>query len=257
MKFLKIKYPFIVIISILILVSCSSDDDSDSSAINPKAENLKPLGVSAADILSQNSYTSLTIELAYSSAYRPLQQTLDDFKTFLLQRVNKPDGVTFIETEIITPLVSTQTLDEIKELEAEQRTQYTVGDDIAVFVYFTHAKADTDTETSLTLGTAYLNTSLVIFERTLKDISVSQNVDLYILEETTLQHEMSHLFGLVNIQGDDIHSNHEDNAHRKHCIVNDCLMYFESNTKSFFRNRISIPFLDPLCIEDLQAKGGK
>jgi predicted Zn-dependent protease len=256
MKFLKF-FPFILLFSLLILFSCSSDDDSNSSEDNSKAENLKPLGVSASDLLSQNTYTSLTVELAYSSGYRPMQQTLDDFKTFLSSRINKPDGITFIETEITTPLVSTQSLEEIKELEAVQRTQYTVGDDIAVFVYFTHAKADTDTDISVTLGTAYLNTSMVVYEQTLRNISASQNTDLYLLEETTIQHEVGHLFGLVNIQNDDIHTDHEDLAHRKHCFVEDCLMYYESNLKSYFRSRTFVPQLDPLCIEDLQAKGGK
>jgi len=256
MQYLHLRF-FLVLFSVSILFSCSSDDDSGTSEDNSKAENLKPLGVSASDLLSQNDYTSLTVELAFSSGYRPMQQSIDDFKTFLNSRINKPDGITFIETEITTPLVNTQSLEEIKELEAEQRTQYTVGDDIAVFIYFTHAKADTDTETSVTLGTAYLNTSMVVYEQTLRNISASQNTDLYLLEETTIQHEVGHLFGLVNIQNDDIHTDHEDLAHRKHCIVDNCLMYYESNLKSFFRSRTFVPQLDPLCIEDLQSKGGK
>ena len=54
---------------------------------------------------------------------------------------------------------------------------------------------------------------------------------------------------------------HEDLAHAKHCVVEDCLMYFESDTKStiveYFSGRQRIPELDPLCIADLKAKGGK
>ncbi len=256
MKYTNLKF-LIVIFAFAFVLSCSSDDDSDTATDDPKAENLKPLGTSASELLSENNFKSLTIELAYSSGYRPQQQSIDDFKTFLFSRINKPNGITFVETEIITPLTSSQTLDDIKTIESEQRQYYTVEDDIAVFVYFTHAKADTDTETSVTLGTAYLNTSMVVYEQTLRNVSASQNADLYILEETTLQHETGHLFGLVNIQEDDIHSQHEDLAHSKHCFVEDCLMYYESNTRRFFRNRASVPLLDPLCIEDLQAKGGK
>ncbi|MBE9489748.1 MAG: membrane metalloprotease, partial [Bacteroidetes bacterium] len=138
-----------------------------------------------------------------------------------------------------------------------QRIHYTVGDDIAVFIYFTHAKSDNDTDTSITLGTAYYNTSVVIYEQTLRDLNESQGYDLLILEETTVQHEFSHILGLVNLRDDDIHANHEDPLHGKHCIVEDCLMYYASNRSQFFRNRSTVPELDPLCIEDLQAKGGK
>ena len=257
MKILKLNYLFILF-SLLILFSCASDDDSISDNEDDiRQENLKPLGVSAADLLSEATYKSLTVELMYSSGYRPTQQTLDDFRIFLEERVNKPGGITFVETIIERPDGGSYTISKIKEIEAEKRTQYTVGDDIAVFIYFTHSNASTDTPTSVTLGTAYYNTSIVIYQQTLTDVSSSQNTDLYILEETTLQHEFGHLFGLVNIQGDDIHSNHEDNDHLKHCVVQDCLMYFESNTRSYFRNRSSVPNFDSLCIEDLQAKGGK
>lgn len=253
---MKLNY-FIFLFSFLFILSCSSDDNSNNNTNDPRAENIKSLGVSAADLLSDNSYTSLTVEFAFSEGLRPRQESLDAFKIFLEERLHKPDGITFIETEISTPFVDTQSIEEIRTLEAEQRTHYTVGDDIAVFIYFSHAISEGDTEATKTLGTAYYNTSLVVFEQTLRNLNASQGFDLFILEETTLQHEFSHLLGLVNLQNDDIHGNHEDTAHGNHCIIEDCLMYYTSNRSSSFRNRSTVPVLDPLCIEDLQAKGGK
>ena len=88
------------------------------------------------------------------------------------------------------------------------------------------------------------------------------------MEATTLHHEFGHIFGLVNIQNDDIHpgDKHEDLDHQKHCIINDCLMYFEAQsiTKDNLKARLqrlkalqNIPSFDlDFCIEDLQAKGG-
>ena len=256
MKIININH-FIYLFLFLVIISCSNDDDATIPIDETKVENLKPLGTSASDLLSQNTYSSLTVELAFRSGYRPTQRTIDDFKTFIENRVHKPDGIIFVETEISSPFVDIQTLDDIKEIENEQRNYYTLEDDIAVFIYFTDAKSSSDTDTTVTLGTSYLNTSIVVYEKTIRDVSVSQNIDLYLIEETTLQHEFGHLFGLVNIQEDDIHSEHEDLAHRKHCIVESCLMYYESNLASSLRNRVSVPVLDPLCIEDLQAKGGK
>ncbi len=253
---MKLNY-FISLFSILFILSCNSDDDSNNNANNPRAENVKSLGVSAADLLSNNTYSSLTVEFAFTQGLRPSQESLDAFKVFLEERINKPEGIVFVETEIITPLVDTQSISDIREIEAEQRNYYTVGDDIAVFIYFTHAKSQGDTDVTKTLGTAYYNTSLVVYEQTIRNLNISQGFDLFILEETTLQHEFCHLLGLVNLRNDDIHGNHEDTAHGNHCIVENCLMYYTSNKSTSFRNRNSVPNLDPLCIEDLQAKGGK
>jgi len=247
----------IFIFSFLILFSCSKDDDSDDIINDPRAENIKALGTSAEDLLSDDIYDKLMVEFAYTAGFRPLQETIDTFRQFLEQRLNKPGSIIFVETEIITPLVETQSISDIRDIEADQRTKYTDGDTIAVFVYFSHANSENDTETSKTLGTAYYNTSLVVFEQTLLDLASLPVFDLFILEATTFQHEFGHLLGLVNLVDDDIHENHEDNVHSNHCIVEECLMYFESNNSNSFKNKISVPVLDPLCIEDLQAKGGK
>jgi len=255
MKLPKINI-LILLFSFLFILSCSTDD-SDEIVNDPRAENIKALGVSAEDLLSDDIYTSLTVEIAYSSGLRPLQESIDSFKEFLEERLNKPDTIKFIETIINIPLVQIQTISDIREIEAEQRTTYTNEEDIAVFIYFTHAKSDNDTNTSVTLGTAYYNTSIVVYENTLRNLNASQGFDLFILETTTIQHEFGHLLSLVNLRDDDIHNNHEDPNHENHCIVEECLMYFESNNASSYRNRSSVPELDPLCIEDLQAKGGK
>jgi len=256
MKNLKFISPFLLF-SLLIIFSCSNDDDSDNETFNPRSENIKEIGVSSRDLLSANNYKSLTIEFAYSPGFRPKQQTLDDFKTFLEERLHKPDGIIFIETLISIPFQESQTLQDIKTIEANKRTIYTEGDDISVFVYFSGSNYSSDTQTSLTLGISYYNTSLVVFEKTLRNLVASQDFDLYILEETTLQHELGHLLGLVNIQNDDIHQSHEDLAHGKHCKVEDCLMYYENNNGKTIKRRASVSLLDPLCLEDIQAKGGK
>jgi len=254
MKFLS--YIFIVLVLSSSLFSCKSDDSED--IINdPRAENLKSLGASAEDILSDDIYNSMTVEFVYTSAYPPKQETLNGFRNLLNQRINKPGGINFVENVISIPLESSYTLDEIKEIENEYRTIYTTGDNIALYVFFSNAKFQGDTPSSVTLGTAYLNTSLVVYEKTLQDVSNSQNLDLGILEAATLHHEFGHILALVNLKNDDIHQQHEDLANNNHCFVEDCLMYFASNTTRSLKRLNAIPVFDPLCIEDLQAKGGK
>ncbi|MFT6126237.1 MAG: hypothetical protein ACJAVA_000701 [Flavobacteriaceae bacterium] len=233
--------------------SCKSDD-----SVDPLAENLKVLGASAEDILSNDIYSSITIQFAYASGFKPKDETITLFRTLLNDRLNKPEGINIIETEITTPLDSSLTLDEIKNLETTHRTEYTSGDNIAVYIYFANGNSSNDTSSSVTLGTAYRNTSIIVFEKTLVDLVNNQGSDLLILEATTTQHEFGHILGLVDLVNDDIHpENHEDSAYPNHCVIEDCLMYFESTDFRSLRGKTSVPGFDPLCIDDLQAKGGK
>jgi len=258
------KLTFIILL-VFVVLSCKNDDDQEIQ--ESMAENRKALGSSAEDLLSADTYKSMTIELVFSPAYKPTTQTLDLFRDFINARVNKPDGITFIETNI-SDQNGPFSISQIRTIENEQRTRYTVGDDIAVYVYFASGNANSDTSTSVTIGTAYQNTSIVIYEKTLQEVTNNVQDVLTRLEATTLHHEFGHLFGLVNIQDDDIHpgGKHEDLDHQKHCIIDDCLMYFESQTLK--RDQLSknierlkgfqnIPSFDPgFCIHDLQVKGG-
>ncbi|MGK0386211.1 MAG: hypothetical protein ACI849_000820 [Patiriisocius sp.] len=259
------KFTFIILL-VFVAISCKDDDGGETQ--DPKAENRKALGISAEDLLSADTYKSMTVELVYSPAYRPTQETLDAFSTFINTRVNKPNGVIFVET-IISDQNGPFSIAQIRNIENEQRTHYTEGDDIAVYVYFASGNSNSDTNTTLTLGTAYQNTSIVIYESTLQEVTNNVQDILSRLESSTLQHEFGHIFGLVNIQNDDIHpgDEHEDLDHPKHCIIEDCLMYFEA--QDITREQLSrnmqrlqrlgnIPEFDSnLCIKDLQAKGGK
>lgn len=250
---------FLILFSALTIVACKSDDSDDGIA-DFKAENRKGLGTSAEDLLSNDLYSKVTVELVYSTNFAPLQQTIDGLQDYLSTRLNK-STINIVRTVIDQPTGAPFDPDEIREIEEENRTLYTTEDEIVVYVFFANGNKDTDTETNFTLGTSYFNTSIVIYEKTLQDLEASGNGDLAVLEGTTIQHEFGHLFGLVNIQNDDIHpSDHEDPNASRHCVVEDCLMYFESSTPgrlARLETMVNIPTLDALCIADLQAKGGK
>jgi hypothetical protein len=237
-----------------VLNSCKKDDSAPID--DSRAENLKALGTSAEDLLSDDFYKKLVVEIVYSDGFRPKQLTLDTFRTFLNQRLNKPGGISFVETVINPPQGEPYTISEIRDIEKNNRTRYTNGNEIAVFVFFANGNSSNDTETSVTLGSAYQNTSIVIYEETLQSL----DQDLFLMEATTIRHEFGHILGLIDLQGDDIHAEgHIDTENAKHCAVEGCLMYFASTIPATIPdpNKGDIPVLDPLCIEDLQAKGGK
>ncbi len=242
---------------------CKKDDDSEQVVEDdPLAENRKALGESGEDMLSSDIYKSMTVELVFSEDYRPTAEALDNLRSFLNDRVNKPQGINFVETVVAEQPNDPFDITEIREIEDRLRTRYTEGDNIAVYVFFSNGSSTNDTDTRVTLGTAYRNTSIVIYERTLKVITEDDPILLPRIESVTLQHEFGHMLGLTNILDDDIHNNHEDPNSSNHCFVEDCLMYFEATnvTRARLERMMSlggIPELDPLCIEDLRAKGGK
>lgn len=259
------RYYTLLFSLLLILSSCKSDDGGDSvdNEPDPNAENLLALGASSADLLSDSNYNSLVVEFVFAEGFRPRQETLDVFRTFLNDRINKPGGITFVETVIDPPPGAPYNAEEIRNIEDANRTQFTEGNKIAVYIFFSNGSSFGDTQTSVTLGTAYRNTSIVVYEKTLRDISIDNpDFDLGVLQSITLNHEFGHILGLTNILQDDIHTNHEDEFHPKHCVVEECLMYFEAQTatkESIGRmmSRDGVVELDALCIADLQAKGGK
>ena len=246
----------LVVLSLpLLFITCKKDDDTVSDAVD-RSENLKGLGESAEDILSDDIYKSLVVEVVYSQGFRPEQLTIDLLGDFLRSRVNKPQGVRIVETVIEAPQGEPYTTSEIREIEKDNRTKFTVDDEIAIYVFFANGNAFGDTNSSVTLGTAYQNTSVVVYQETIQSL----NTNRFLIESTTLQHELGHLFGLVNLLNDDIHTDHEDPDSNKHCVVEDCLMFFSSTLPNITLPNPSpsdVPQLDALCIADLQAKGGK
>ncbi len=242
----------------LLIHSCSSDDST--TPVDPNIENNRPLGTSAADILGQGDFSSLTIELVYTNAFRPEPSSILGFKNFIESLVNKPGGIQYIERVIANQPGAPFSIEEIRTIEDENRTAYTEADNLAVYIFFSNGASDSDSNNTVTLVTAYRNTSIVIYQKTLELITQTDPEVLPILEQTTLNHEMGHLMGLVNIQNDDIHQVHEDPNSNKHCVHEDCLMYYDAtNVGRQMLNKWTqlraVPQLEIQCLQDLQAKG--
>lgn len=242
----------------LLIHSCS--DDNSATPTDPNIENNRPLGTSASDILGPNGYSSLTIELVYTNSFRPEVSSILGFKNFIQGLVNKPGGIQYVERVIPDQAGAPFSINEIRAIEDNNRTIFTEGDNLAVYVFFSNGASESDTNNSVTLGTAYRNTSMVIYQKTLEFITQTDPDVLPILEQTTLNHEMGHLMGLVNIQNDDIHQVHEDPDSNKHCVHEDCLMYFDATgvgrqmLNKWMQLR-AVPELEIQCLQDLQAKG--
>lgn len=245
----------------ILFLGCKSDDNDPP--VDPTLANRQSIGTSSEDFLNDSNFKSITLEIVYAEGFYPEPGTINHLVNFLDDRVHKSLGITVVE-RMIQPNLSgnSYTINDIVAIENEHRTFYNDGTNLAVYVFFSNKKSSNDTPTRVTLGSAYRNTSAVIYKKTINDAGVSHGINIGLAERTTLNHEFGHLFGLVNLVLDDIHQVHEDTQNSKHCMVEDCLMYFETTgsraaiTQMLF-SKSTDRVLEQLCIEDLQAKGGK
>ena len=258
---MKKKIKLLAIVLFLSVASCSKEDDplANPVAINPNT-NKQQTGSSANDLLSDKKFKSMVIEVVYVAGFEPSTTAINNFVNFLTARTYKPNGIRVIKRFIASPGNSPYSNEEITSIEDLNRTKYNNTDEIAVWAFFADGKSSKDTDTSVILGTAYRNTSFVIYEQTLQALSDSPfEPNRSLLETTVITHEFGHILGLTNL-GTALQSNHEDAEHPKHCIEKTCLMYWSSETGGGISNMVSggtAPQLDAQCIADLRANGGK
>lgn len=244
----------------LLFTACS--EDSDSNGVQPinKVLNRQATGSSANNLLSDDTFTSMIIELVYIEGFEPTQQAIDNLTSFLSSRTFKPDGITVEKRAIASSGKDTYTIEEIADIEREQRERYNTLDQIAVWALFIDGASDKNSGNEVVLGSAYWNTSFVIYQKTVQSLSDSRfEPDRALLESIVINHELGHLLGLTNL-GSPMQTEHEDQENLKHCDVEDCLMYWESEVSGGqFNMNItnSLPKLDLQCLADLKANGGK
>ena len=243
-----------------VAISCTEDSPNGGEGGIDKSANLKVTGSSGSDLLSDMLYTSMNIEIVYADGFRPEDEAISIFKNYLESRVYKPDGVSINLRSVESSGLSPFDEEDLKNVEKNTRTAYNVGDEIAVWIYFADGKKINDSETKVTLGTAFRNTSIIIYGQTIKNFASKISAPRKaVIEAATLNHEFGHLFGLVDLGIDPV-SDHEDPDNAAHCITSKCLMQasieFGSGVVSAI-NGSGVPELDDACIQDLQAAGGK
>jgi hypothetical protein len=250
--------PVLGLIFVLIL-ACSRQDD-EAGVNGNLVSNKKTTGSSSHDLLADDTFKSMVIEVVYVEGYEPSTAAINNLVSFLNERVNKSKGISVVKRAIASPGKATFTNQEIIAIEDANRTKYNTSDQIAVWAFFADGESATNTSSAKVLGTAYRNTSFVIYEKTIQGLSSSPlQPARSLLETTVITHEFGHILGLTNL-GAKLQSNHEDTEHSKHCNVESCLMYWSAESESGIANMISggtAPKLDAQCLADLKANGGK
>lgn len=229
-----------LVVMIVFAVSCSksssgSDDEPTSTKVDKKA-NLLATGDSANDILSNENFNKILIEIGYVTGFKPTTGAIAKFTDYLRKHTFKED-IEIIYNELPSPVEDELTLKEIADLETKNRTVYNSGSTLAIYIYFADSPAEgDDLEGGLvTLGAVYQNTSMIIHEVTVKKLAARNfTISNEDVETATLNHEFGHLFGLVNL-GTEMVNDHESESENedgeiggdKHCNQDGCLMRAE------------------------------
>lgn len=258
---LKITYIFLFL---LFITSCTTEDSDSNNGDgnNGINENLnrQTVGSSANDLLSATIFNKMIVEIVYVEGLEPTEETVTNFVSFLENRTHKPNGITIEKRAIPSPGNTSYSIQEIADIEIAERQYYNTNNTIAVWALFIDGESENNANGNVVLGSAYWNTSFVIFEETIQDYSNSTfEPNRTLLETTVITHEFGHIFGLTNL-GTEMVTNHEDTEHPKHCNNEDCLMFWATESSQgvdSMLNMTSAPELDSQCIADLQANGGK
>ena len=261
-------YLFQIFLCLCLFLSCSDSNNESEVVVDENGEeqtvdvttNRKAVGDSANDLLSDTDHDELSFELFFVAGFKPTDNTIDNFKDFLGERLNKPGGVTIELKQIDSPGQDVYTIEDIIAIEDDIRTNFNDGNKLAVFGIFVDGSYSENTEDGSVLGVAYRNTSFVIFEETVQSFSGQTFApSRTVLETTVVSHEFGHLMGMVNA-GTPLQSDHQDVPHGRHCTTEGCLMFFTAETGEGLISSLSggtIPVFDSLCLDDLKANGGK
>ena len=215
----------------------------------------RAMGASAHELLSDQVYKSLVVEIDYMKGYKPRQRTLDNLRNFLETYLNKPKGITIVLHEIPSTTSDSLSMIDVAAVETRNRNRFVQQDKTSIYILFT----DGVHPGGQILGMAYQNTSAVVYGRAIRKYSsLAGRLTREELETAVLLHEIGHLIGLVN-KGTESQSNHVDPSFHDHCTNKKCLMYHSVETKSLSSILLKgyIPVLDSHCIEDLITNGGK
>lgn len=240
----------------LLFVSCSEDNFSINNTNYPFKEQV---GYSANDILSNELFTDIYIEILYVEGFAPAEESLNNLKFFIENRTYKSNIV--VEKKLIDISLKTEySIDDVKEIENKNKSSFTSENEIVITGLFLNGSSSKNTDEGVVYGTAYRNTSFVIYEETIQEATGNPlKPSRMVLESTTILHEFCHLLGLVNV-GTIMLNQHQDIENGSHCTNEDCLMYYKIENLGRiidFIGESQIPQLGSFCIEDLQQNGGK
>ena len=127
----------------------------------------RTIGASANELLDDDVYKSLVVEVQFMPGYRPQQGTLDHLRTFLETYLNKPKGISIVLRQIGSVEKDSLSMEDASVVEKNNRRRFASPAKAAIYILFT----DGLHPGNKILGMAYRNTSVVIYGRSVRKYS--------------------------------------------------------------------------------------
>lgn len=240
-------YKIIAYLIILTVFTACKKDDKENKKVEPN------------DFLSASNYNELVIEIQSMEGFAPNDGTLESLKAYLGVLLNKPNGISIVNTTIAAQGKATYSISDIENIEKDNRTKNTEDKKLCAYILFLDGDYAGNDGSGKVLGIQYDPTSMVLFEKTIEDLTggIGQP-STRVVETSVIEHEFGHTLGLTN-NGTNMQTAHQDVQNGAHCNNKDCLMYYATETSNFIANLTggTVPTLDANCKADLKANGGK
>src|SRR6187549_130910 len=120
------KYIPILCAMVLAVAGCSKSGSDNGNNPGSYSTN-RSVGASANDLLSASKYTSVKIEVQYMPGFAPDAAALTHLTAFLSSHLSKPGGIQIVQKEISASANTTFSIDDIANIENQNRTVFTNG----------------------------------------------------------------------------------------------------------------------------------
>lgn len=256
---MRANFSIFILLFVVFFLGCKDEEVGLPDGTETEESPLVGRTIVPKDFLSDSDFGELIVEIQHVEGYQPTAAAIENLKSFLQERLHKPAGITIVQHALNSPGKTAYTLEDIRAIEKAGRVKKNTDNTLTAYFFFADGDYASNSGNSKVLGIAYGSSSMVIFEKTVKDFSggVAQPA-VTTLETTVIHHEFAHILGLVN-NGTAMQEEHQDVAHGRHCMQENCLMYYTAETTDVIGNLIggNIPQLDAACIADLQGNGGR
>ena len=171
--------------------------------------------------LQPQPFSKLIVEIDHVDSVSPSQSSVNTFLSTIKQFVDKPDGVVRSGDNSLKAQKDSYSVQDLLNVAKTNRSNYSQGNMVSLYVLYVNGEFAENTNA---LGVALNSSMFVIFKDKINEATTAL-VFAPEIEKAVLNHELGHLWGLVNItyqSGID----HEDKEHPHHSKNRESVMFW-------------------------------